>query len=114
MRGTDRWIAPVLVLLFVALTAPLSAQTGSRLSRMQDEAREYLQSIEKQMQMLKDKVASSQPDDATRLEKARDRLIESLLNDEMKRISEQLSDEKYDVALLDRVIEVRKNLEFIL
>ena len=46
-------------------------QTGSRLSRMQEEAREYLISVEKQMQALRENINRSQPEDATRLERAR-------------------------------------------
>ena len=91
----------------------LEAQTGGRLSRVQQEAREYLRLIQVQMETLSERLAVEKPDDADRLRLARERIVRDLLLEDMRVISELLEDDDY-VPALETVGRVRENLRTVI
>ena len=74
----------------ILLTTSLPAQTGNRLARLQEEAKEYLRSLQSQMESLAKRLDSEQPDDSSRLRNARARIVKDLIEDDMSAISEAL------------------------
>jgi len=103
----------LLILLLVGVPSLISAQTGNRLARLQEEAREYLRSLQIQMESLAERIESEQPEDSSRLRNARERIVRDLLEDDMRSITVALESEDYIVAL-DTVRKVRSNLELVL
>ncbi|MGA1202431.1 MAG: hypothetical protein ACO4BJ_05525, partial [Planctomycetota bacterium] len=105
----------LLALLLIAGggSARLEAQSGNRLSRMQQEAREYLRLVQVQMETLSERLAAEKPDDADRLRGARERIVRDLLLEDMRAISQLLDDEEY-VPALGTIEKVRGNLEAVI
>jgi len=103
----------LLILLLVGVPSLISAQTGNRLARLQEEAREYLRSLQIQMESLAERIESEQPEDSSRLRNARERIVRDLLEDDMRSVAVALESEDYIVAL-DTVRKVRSNLELVL
>ncbi|MGE4601692.1 MAG: hypothetical protein AAEJ65_02180, partial [Planctomycetota bacterium] len=60
-RRSSVWI-PLLLCCGLLFPTLLSAQTGNRLARLQDEAREYLRSLQSQMESLAQRLETEQPD----------------------------------------------------
>ncbi|MFQ5654200.1 MAG: hypothetical protein ACE5GW_05675, partial [Planctomycetota bacterium] len=111
--GQGRGAFLVLACALTGFVLPAAAQTGNRLSRLQQEAREYMRSIERQMDVLSEKLEGTQPDDAGRLQRARARIFQELVFDEMREISDLLETEEY-LPALERIGQVRESLEEIL
>ena len=111
-KRDSRWLL-LLLLLTVLIPIDLSAQTGNRLARLQEESREYLRSLQVQMESLAQRLEGEQPEDSTRLRTARERIVRALLEDDMKSVTEALESEDYIVAL-ETVRKVRENLELVL
>ncbi|HIK82025.1 MAG TPA: hypothetical protein EYF93_03915, partial [Planctomycetes bacterium] len=111
-KRDSRWLL-LLLLLMVLIPIDLSAQTGNRLARLQEESREYLRSLQVQMESLAQRLEEEQPEDSSRLRTARERIVRALLEDDMKSVTEALESEDYIVAL-ETVRKVRENLELVL
>ncbi|HIC23332.1 MAG TPA: hypothetical protein EYO84_07895, partial [Planctomycetes bacterium] len=111
-RRSSVWI---LLLLCCGLLFPtvLSAQTGNRLARLQDEAREYLRSLQSQMESLAQRLETEQPDDSSRLRLARERIVRELIEDDMRAVAEALEKDDYVIAL-ETIRQVRSNLQTVL
>ena len=88
-------LSALLALVCVLIPGTSYGQTGNRLSRLQQEARDYLKTIEKQMLVVSKRIQEKQPEDADRLKQARARLIESIIYETMKEASNLLQAEKF-------------------
>ena len=115
MNRTRDAVCTLFVALIVAftLTGETEAQTGKRLSRIQEEARDYLRLVQVQMETLSERLSSEKPEDANRLRVARERIVRDLLIEDMRNIAELLEDEDY-VPALETVSRVSDNLEAVI
>ncbi|MGE3965908.1 MAG: hypothetical protein AB7I09_17555, partial [Planctomycetota bacterium] len=113
-RRAYRWVGLLAVMAWCfVVSGPASAQEGKRLSRLQQEARDYLREIEKQMEVLSERLSQTEPEDARRIENARGRLIEELIYHDMQLVSEHLDREEF-IPALQKIGGVTENLTAIL
>ena len=112
---TREAVSTLFVALIVAFTLAtgIDAQTGKRLSRIQEEARDYLRLVQVQMETLSERLSIEKPEDASRLRIARERIVRDLLIEDMRNIAELLEDEDY-VPALETVSRVSDNLEAVI
>ncbi|MBA4685464.1 MAG: hypothetical protein H2076_10810, partial [Planctomycetes bacterium] len=108
------WIKRALVLLpLMVLSLAAEAQTADRLARLQEEAREYLRSLQVQMESLAERLDAEIPEDSEKLRSARQKIIQDLIEDDMRAVTEALTGDDY-VKALETIRKVRSNLELVL
>ena len=88
-----------ILLPILLATVALEAQTADRLARLQEEAREYLRSLQVQMEALAGRLDAEIPEDSEKLRTARQKIIQDLIEDDMRDVTEALTSDDYVKAL---------------
>ena len=103
----------LILLFFIPNVDSLNGQTADRLARLQEEARKYLRDLQGQMETLAKRLDEDIPEDSQRLRSARQKIIQDLIEDDMRAVTEALSSDDY-VKALETTRKVRANLELVL